>query len=117
MDEEEVEVGSEGLEEGLAIDDGKEPKTYTFTAITLADTNPTLETELYDSGASRHMSPYKHKFINFVPIQKKILTAADGGHFEAVGKGDMRISMPNRHRGQNSRQFNLNCLNRSISAV
>ena len=54
-----------------------------------------LATELYDSGASRHMSPYKYKFINFIPIQKEILTAADGGYFEAVGKGDMRISMLN----------------------
>ena len=41
------------------------------------------------------MSPYKHKFINFVPIQTKVLTAADGGTFDAVGKGDIRIAMPN----------------------
>ena len=43
------------------------------------------------------MSPYKHKFINYVPIQTKVLTAADGGTFNATGKGDMHISMPNRH--------------------
>src|ERR1700678_1505555 len=42
------------------------------------------------------MSLYKHKFINFIPIQRKVLTAADGGHFEAIGKGDMHITMPNR---------------------
>src|ERR1700678_1119802 len=42
-----------------------------------------------------HMSPYKHKFINFIPIQRKVLTAADGGHFKATGKGDMHITMPN----------------------
>ena len=94
-DKVEIEVGSESLEEGLVVDDGEEPKTYTFAAITLADTNPTLETELYDSGASRHMSPYRHKFINFTPIQRKVLTAADGGHFEATEKGDMHITMPN----------------------
>src|ERR1700678_357792 len=41
------------------------------------------------------MSLYKHKFINFIPIQRKVLTAADGGHFEATGKGDMHIMMPN----------------------
>ena len=41
------------------------------------------------------MSPYRHKFINFIPIQRKVLTAVDGSHFEAVGKGDMRITMPN----------------------
>ena len=41
------------------------------------------------------MSPYKHKFINFVPIQTKVLTAADGGTFNAIGKGDIHIAMPN----------------------
>ena len=34
------------------------------------------------------MSPYKHKFINFVPIQTKVFTAANGGTFDAIGKGD-----------------------------
>ena len=91
----EEEVGIEDLEKALAIDDGDEPTTHTFTAMTLADTGSARETELYDSGASRHMSPYKYKFFNFIAIQKRILTAADGGHFEAIGKGDMRISMPN----------------------
>ena len=28
-------------------------------------------------------------------ILTKLLTTADGGHFEAVEKGDMRIMMPN----------------------
>ena len=91
----EVGLGSESLEDDLPIDVDEDPKTYTFAAITLANTGSTFETELYDSGASRHMSPYKHKFINFIPIQRKVLTAADGGHFEAIGKGDMHISMPN----------------------
>ena len=52
------EFGSGSLNEELAIDNGEEAKTYTFAAITLAATNSTVETELYDSGASRHMSPY-----------------------------------------------------------
>ena len=39
-------------------------------------------------------SPYRHSFINFILIQKKILTAADGGCFEVTRKGDMCISMP-----------------------
>ena len=91
----EVKVGNGSLEDDLAIDVDEDPKTYTFAAIMLANTDSTFEMELYDSGASRHMSPYKHKFINFIPIQRKVLTAADGGHFEAVGKGDMHISMPN----------------------
>src|ERR1700677_4610421 len=78
-DEDEILLGN--LEDELTVDDNDEPTTYTFAAITLANTSSILETELYDSGASRHMSPYKHKFINFIPIQRKVLTAADGGHF------------------------------------
>jgi hypothetical protein len=41
------------------------------------------------------MSPYKHKLINFISIQTKVLTAADGGTFDAIGKGDIHIAMPN----------------------
>jgi hypothetical protein len=52
------EVESESLSKKLAIDNGEEAKTYMFTAITLAGTDLTVKMELYDSGASRHMSPY-----------------------------------------------------------
>src|ERR1700678_2087235 len=90
-----VEAGDIDLEDELAVDNDDEATTYTFAAITLANTGSAFETELYNSGASRHMSPYKHKFINFIPIQRKVLTTADGGHFEAIGKGDMHITMPN----------------------
>ena len=41
------------------------------------------------------MSPYRHKFINYFPIEKRVLTAADGGIFDAVGKKDMHIMLPN----------------------
>lgn len=92
-DVEEVEA-SEDLVDESAIDKGNELITHTFAAIALANIDSTLETELYDSGASCHMSPYKHNFINFIPIQTKILTTADGGCFEATGKGDMHISIP-----------------------
>ena len=85
----------EGLEEEITTDNGEEAKTYTFAAITLAGTNSTIEMELYDSGMSHHMLPYQYKFINFITIQKKLLTTADGSHFEAIGKGDMHIMMPN----------------------
>src|SRR5271168_88594 len=90
-----VEAGDIDLEDELAVDNDDEATTYTFAAISLANTGSAFETELYDSGAWCHMSPYKHKFINFIPIQRKVLTAADGGHFEAIGKGDMHITMPN----------------------
>jgi hypothetical protein len=61
------------VDELLVEDLGDEPVS-TFVAATLA--NPSIssssETKLYDSGTSRHMSPYKHKFINYIPIQTKV---------------------------------------------
>jgi hypothetical protein len=51
--------------------------------------------ELYDSGASRHMSPYRHLFLNFEPITPKSITAADKGTFTAIGRGDIKITVPN----------------------
>jgi hypothetical protein len=35
------------------------------------DTRTTMETELYDSGASRHMSPYREKFISYHPMKEQ----------------------------------------------
>ena len=56
-----------------------------------------MQTELYDSGASRHMSPYHDHFENYVTIALKSITAADKWHFQAIGKGDLRIKIPNGH--------------------
>ena len=52
------EIGSENLSDDLAINDGEEVMTYTFSATTLANVNSTVETELYDSRVSHHMLPY-----------------------------------------------------------
>ncbi|KAJ7702593.1 hypothetical protein B0H16DRAFT_1347502 [Mycena metata] len=53
---------------------------------------PDVETELYDSGASRHMSLHRHHFINYVSIAPKSITAMDNGIFQAISQGDMHIS-------------------------
>ena len=79
-----------------ALDKDEEPRTSTFTAPVLTNSvSQTIETELFDSGTSRHMSPYQHKFINYFPIQKQVLTTADGGTFDAMGKGDMHLMLLN----------------------
>ncbi|KAJ7615619.1 hypothetical protein DFH06DRAFT_918991, partial [Mycena polygramma] len=41
------------------------------------------------------MSPYRHNFLNYTSIPPKSITAADNGKFQAIGQGDMRISIPN----------------------
>jgi hypothetical protein len=82
-----------------AVDDiGVEPFTTTFTTAMLAGEGTTtrgVETELYDSGASRHMTPFRVKLTNYAPISPRAITAADGRTFPAIGKGDMEISVPN----------------------
>jgi hypothetical protein len=54
-----------------------------------------VETELYESGASRHMSPYRHRFENYKPIEGKAITAGDKQLFQAIGVGDSLIKIPN----------------------
>ena len=51
---------------------------------------------LYDSGASCHMSGFRHRFIKLVKIVPKSITAADRRSFSAVGKGDIWVYLPNR---------------------
>ena len=50
---------------------------------------------LYDSGATRHMSGFCHRFLNFVEIVPKPISTADKQTFSAMGKGDMYINIPN----------------------
>jgi transposase InsO family protein len=56
---------------------------------------PKPTTELYDSGASRHMSPFGERFTNYRTIPPRPITAADKRIFYAVGTGDLRIEVPN----------------------
>ncbi|KAH7917350.1 hypothetical protein BV22DRAFT_991660, partial [Leucogyrophana mollusca] len=60
--------------------------------------------ELFDSGASRHMSSYRDRFIDYTPIPPKPIIAADKRTFEAIGKGDILIELPN---GKNTTTIRL----------
>ncbi|KAF9470184.1 hypothetical protein BDN70DRAFT_761711, partial [Pholiota conissans] len=51
--------------------------------------------DIFDSGASRHMSGYRHRFINFVDIKDQSITAANKRTFNATSQGDMYIEVPN----------------------
>jgi hypothetical protein len=57
---------------------------------------PEIEIELYDSGASRHMSPFRHHFTNYNAIPPRPVGTADGRTFFAIGVGDLQIDVPNR---------------------
>jgi hypothetical protein len=72
-------------------DHEEEKITSSFDSAMLANDGgiENVKTELYDSGASRHMSPYRHKFLNYTSIPPKSITAADKGTSQAIGQGDM----------------------------
>ena len=48
------------------------------------------------------MSGFFHRFLNFTKIEPVPITAADKQMFQATGKGNMYVNIPNRNR-QNSR--------------
>ncbi|KAG2343735.1 hypothetical protein BDR05DRAFT_884043, partial [Suillus weaverae] len=52
-------------------------------------------TELYDSGSTRHISPYKEHFESLSTISPKPFTAANKQSFNAVGVGEMIVEVPN----------------------
>ena len=87
------------------ISDGFEgPITTDLDAAYLAGTNETCsaEVDLYDSGTTRHMSGFHHRLINFVDIDPIPIKTADKRSFQATGKGDMYVYLPNRDKS-NSR--------------
>ena len=89
------------LDEGeakLEVDNGEEAYTRTYSYSMLANaarTSEGVETELYDSGASRHMTAYRNRLENYVSIVPKPIAAADKRFFQATGKGNLRIKIPN----------------------
>ncbi|KJA21483.1 hypothetical protein HYPSUDRAFT_93920, partial [Hypholoma sublateritium FD-334 SS-4] len=55
--------------------------------------------DLYDSGATHHMSGAKHHFLNFVDIMPKPISEADNRSFDATGIGDILVYLPNGDQG------------------
>ena len=77
-------------------DEDEEPKSsYSSALLAGEDLQTGQRMVLFDSGASRHMSSYRDHFTNFKSIMPKAITAADKHTFEAIGKGDLTILIPN----------------------
>jgi hypothetical protein len=51
--------------------------------------------DLYDSGASHHMSPCREDFLSYQEIKPKPLSAVNKEVFMANGIGDIIITVPN----------------------
>jgi hypothetical protein len=70
-----------------------------------AEAHPELKKiELYDSGTTKHLSPYLKSFLNFQEIDPKPISAANKSEFNAIGKGDILIEVPN---GTDATKFRL----------
>ena len=85
----------DGEGDRLVEDLGDDAFMRTFTCTMLANTER-VETKLYDSGASHHMTTYCDQLENFVSIMTKSIAATDKCHFQATGKGNLHIKIPNR---------------------
>ncbi|KAG2335524.1 hypothetical protein BDR05DRAFT_839424, partial [Suillus weaverae] len=51
--------------------------------------------ELYDSGTTRHISPYREHFETMSSIPPKPFVAANKQRFNATGIGELVIEVPN----------------------
>jgi len=56
---------------------------------------PEVKIKLYDSGASRHMSPFTKQFMNYHTILPQPITATNKQTFYAIGIGNLQIDVPN----------------------
>jgi transposase InsO family protein len=64
--------------------------------ISAADANSGVRVELYDSGATRHISPFKDDFKSYSPLTPPLLlNSANQQRFQAIGSGNMPIQIPN----------------------
>ena len=79
------------------VDDDSSSKEQRRSAIPAEEEANSLqvESELYDSGASRHMSPFRHRFTTFQPITPRPIVTADKRLFYAEGTGNLQIEVPN----------------------
>jgi transposase InsO family protein len=96
---------SEDVEAWAAIVDVEEDEgAISGVPAMAADERGDVEAELYDLGASRHMSPFRERFITYNEIPPCPITAANNHVFYAVGTGDLQIDVPN---GKNTQQVVL----------
>ena len=64
--------------------------------ITAADANSGVRVELYDSGATRHISPFKSDFKTYSTMTPPLLlNTANQQRFQAIGCGALPIQVPN----------------------
>jgi gag-polypeptide of LTR copia-type/Integrase core domain/GAG-pre-integrase domain len=83
------------VNEDDSLNDGESDNILSAFTENAALTSSKPEVELYDSGASRHMSPFSHRFTNLRSIPPRPITAANNRVFYAIGTGDLKVDIPN----------------------
>src|SRR5258708_15941173 len=74
---------------------GESYSTQSALSVHAALTKARPKAEIYDSGASHHMSPFLHHFTNLHSIPPWAITAANSSTFTATSMGDLKINIPN----------------------
>ena len=103
----EIDDSPDGIDEMIDVNQmisAQEPIKIDRDTAYLAGTDETrsAEVDLYDSGTTRHMTGFYHRLINYVDVDPIPIITADKRTFQAMGKGDMYIYLPNRDKS-NSR--------------
>jgi hypothetical protein len=62
---------------------------------TITSRDAHMRAELYDSGCTAHISPYREDLIDFIDIPPKIFRAANKQGFSATGTGNLIVDLPN----------------------
>ena len=64
--------------------------------ITAAEVTEGAHVELYDTGATRHISPFRSDFKTYAPLTPPVLlNTANQQRFQVIGTGSMAIQIPN----------------------
>ena len=79
----------------FALEDSGTPEHVAAFVSTSGNVGNTSRTEVYDSGCTSHISPYRNDLENFIEIPPKSFRAANKQDFQAVGKGEMVVDIPN----------------------
>ena len=88
--------GGESQEEtggGMRVEDLGDTSGEAFVVAESVQTSG--RAELYDSGCTNHISPYRSSFENFQTIEPRHFRAANKQTFSTVGKGELVIDIPN----------------------
>jgi hypothetical protein len=91
--------GDDGDESIITTDDSNDDSSEGQTeddhlpAVVMESTVETCE--LYDSGASRHMSPHRKSFVMYQSINVHPILTANNKVFHAIGMGDLQITVLN----------------------